>query len=68
MPHALRQAGVPVVLKRFDGLLHGFCSMATISPACDAAVAEIIADLRTLMEPTAPGRPELRTSAEAASV
>jgi hypothetical protein len=30
-------------------LLHGFCSMATISPICDAAVAEIIADLRTMM-------------------
>ncbi len=46
---ALRQAGVPVVLQRFDGLLHGFCSMATISPACDAAVGEIIATLRTLI-------------------
>ena len=45
---ALRQAGVPVVLKRFDGLLHGFCSMATISPACDAALGDIIAALRTL--------------------
>ena len=40
---ALRQAGVPVMLKRFDGLLHGFASMAAISPACDAAVGEIIA-------------------------
>jgi acetyl esterase/lipase len=46
---ALRQAGVPVVLKRFDGLLHGFCSMATISPACDAALGEIIAELRTII-------------------
>jgi acetyl esterase len=46
---ALRQAGVPVMLKRFDGLLHGFCSMATISPACDAAVGEIIADMRKLI-------------------
>ena len=46
---ALRQAGVPVVLKRFDGLLHGFCSMATISPACDAAVSEIIAELRRMI-------------------
>jgi hypothetical protein len=38
-----------VVLKRFSGLLHGFCSMATISPACDAAVGEIIAELRMLI-------------------
>ena len=46
---ALRQADVPVVLKRFDGMLHGFCSMATISPACDAAVGEIVAELRALL-------------------
>ena len=44
---------MPVVLKRFDGLLHGFASMATISPACDAAVGEIIAALRTLIAETA---------------
>jgi len=43
---ALRQAGVPVVLKRYEGMLHGFCSMATISPACDTAVSEITAALR----------------------
>jgi acetyl esterase len=54
---ALRRSGVPVVLKRFSGLLHGFCSMTTISPACDAAVGEIIADLRTMMdEKTVPSR------------
>jgi acetyl esterase len=46
---ALKQAGVPVMLKRFSGLLHGFCSMTTISPICDAAVSEIIADLRALI-------------------
>ena len=46
---ALGEAGVPVVLKRFGGLLHGFCSMATISPACDLAVGEIIAALRRLV-------------------
>jgi acetyl esterase len=46
---ALRRAGVPVVLKRFSGLLHGFCSMATISPACDAAVGDITAALRAMM-------------------
>ena len=53
---ALRQAGVPVSLKRFDGLLHGFCSMQTISPACDAAVAEIVMDLRTLIDTGATAR------------
>jgi acetyl esterase len=45
----LRQADVAVVLKRFEGMLHGFCSMATISPACDAAVNEIVAELRALI-------------------
>lgn len=47
--NALEQAGVPVVLKRFSGLLHGFCSMATISPACDAAVGDIVTELRRMM-------------------
>ena len=42
---------MPVVLKRFDGLLHGFASMATISPVCDAAVGEIVAELRALIGP-----------------
>jgi acetyl esterase len=46
---ALAQAGVPVEFRRFEGLLHGFANMATISPACDAALAEIIAALRRLM-------------------
>jgi acetyl esterase len=46
---ALTQAGVPVVLKRFERLLHGFCNMATIAPACDAALAEIIAALRRVV-------------------
>lgn len=58
---ALRQAGVPVALKRFAGLLHGFCSMATISPVCDAAVGEIITDLRALVD-TAPSVARTKTA------
>jgi acetyl esterase len=46
---ALGRAGVPVVLKRFAGLLHGFCNMATIAPACDVALGEVIAAMRRLM-------------------
>ena len=46
---ALEAAGVPVVMRRFDGLLHGFCSMATISPACDDALREVIAQMRTII-------------------
>jgi acetyl esterase/lipase len=49
---ALGQAGVTVVLKRFSGLLHGFCSMAMISPACDIAVGDIVAELRAMMAET----------------
>ena len=46
------------MLKRFDGLLHGFASMATISPACDAAVADIIAAMRKLIS-NAPAVPRM---------
>ena len=56
---ALREAGVPVVLKRFDGLLHGFASMATISPVCDVAVSAIVAELRALIgRPSAASPPD----------
>jgi acetyl esterase/lipase len=48
---ALRDAGVPVVLRQFEGLLHGFCSMAGISTACRQAVAEVAGDLRTMLDP-----------------
>jgi hypothetical protein len=50
------KAAVPVVLKRFGGFLHGFCSMATISPTCDAAVGEIVAALRRMIAGTATDR------------
>jgi acetyl esterase len=59
---ALRQADVPVVLKRFEGMLHGFCSMATISPACDAAVSEIVAALRALIGRAATDSPTDRAA------
>jgi acetyl esterase/lipase len=58
---ALRHAGVPVVLQRCDGLLHGFASMAAISPACDAALAAIIMELRALMT----GNPAIARASEA---
>jgi acetyl esterase len=34
----LRQAGVPVVARRFDGQLHGFFTMVGIVPGSTAAV------------------------------
>lgn len=57
---ALRRAGVPVVQRRFDGLVHGFCNMAMVSSACGAAVGEIVAALRSMItdaRQTAPTSP-----------
>jgi acetyl esterase len=43
----LAAAGVPVVLRRQDGLLHGFASMFGVSGRCREAVAEAASALRT---------------------
>jgi acetyl esterase len=48
---ALEQAGVPVVLRRYDGLIHGFFGLGPVSPAAAAAVAELCSDLRALLRP-----------------
>ena len=47
---ALEAAGVPVVRRRYDGLIHGFFGMGPVSPACAAAVDELCADLTRLLE------------------
>src|SRR4029079_10424570 len=49
---ALEQAGVPVTLRRFDGLLHGFCSMAALSPVCETAMRDICTDVRAMLAKT----------------
>jgi acetyl esterase len=38
---ALEAAGVPVVARRYDGMIHGFVSMPMIFPEADHAVAQI---------------------------
>ena len=43
---ALEAAGVPVVHRRFDGLIHGFFAFGPFSAAAEAAVAQICKDLR----------------------
>jgi acetyl esterase len=47
--HALERAGVPVTLRRFDGLIHGFFDLAALSPAAAEAVRETCAELRRLL-------------------
>jgi acetyl esterase/lipase len=59
-------AGVPVVLRRFDGLIHGFINMTGVSRASRDALIEVAGALRALVhvsetakehsEPIRPGR------------
>ncbi len=46
---ALEQAGVPVSLRRYDGLIHGFFDLGALSPAAAGAVRETCEDLRRLL-------------------
>ena len=46
---ALRAAGVPVRLRRFPSLAHGFINMTGVSPAARRATAETARDFRALL-------------------
>jgi acetyl esterase/lipase len=46
---ALERAGTPVVLRRSDGLIHGFIGFTAASPAADAAMGMLTADLADLL-------------------
>ena len=46
---ALRDAGVPVVLRRFSGLIHGFINMTGVSRASRDATIEVAGALRALV-------------------
>jgi acetyl esterase len=46
---ALRAAGVPVVARRFGGLIHGFVNMGTVSRTSSDALVEIAGGVRTLL-------------------
>ncbi|MFI5782885.1 alpha/beta hydrolase [Nocardia sp. NPDC051570] len=45
----LTAAGVPVITHVYPGLIHGFLSLSTISPAADKATAEVYAELAALL-------------------
>jgi len=44
---ALEAAGVPVVARRYDGMIHGFVSMPMLFPEADDAVAQIADAVQT---------------------
>jgi len=46
---ALEAAGVKVVLRRYDGLIHGFFGMGTWSPASAAAAKDLCEELRAVL-------------------
>ena len=46
---ALEQAGVPVVAKRYDGLIHGFFGLGHISDGAKKANLELCAELKDLL-------------------
>jgi acetyl esterase len=47
----LADAGVPVLVRRQDALIHGFANMFNVSPSARAAVVEIAAALRDGLAP-----------------
>jgi acetyl esterase len=56
----LREAGVPVVLRRFHGLIHGFLNLVGISRSSLDAVVEIGGAARALLAATAPSKQPIR--------
>jgi acetyl esterase len=46
---ALDKAGVPVTVRRFDGLIHGFFGLGHVSPAAAEAASVLCADLKALL-------------------
>ncbi|MFY2562286.1 alpha/beta hydrolase [Corallococcus terminator] len=47
---ALREAGTPTTLRRFDGLVHAFANMSGLSRACRDATVELALLLRRILD------------------
>jgi acetyl esterase len=46
----LQAAGVPVVSRRYAGMLHGFVSLPSLTPAAGQAIADLAGDLAASLE------------------
>ena len=54
--HAMRAAGVPVLLRRFPGLIHGFGNMTSVSRTSRDALVEIAGAMRAVLATLGPVR------------
>ncbi len=45
----LKEAGVPVTVKRYDGLIHGFFGMSLVLEGAKAAVREVAGQLKAAL-------------------
>jgi acetyl esterase len=52
---ALKAAGVEVIHRRFDGLVHGFFALGPLSTAAQAAIDQVCGDLREVLTRDATG-------------
>jgi acetyl esterase len=50
----MRAAGVPVRLRRYEGMLHGFASLPHVTPSASAALADLASEIAATLAPPAP--------------
>jgi acetyl esterase len=52
----LQAAGIPVVVRRYNGMIHGFISMPLLTEQAVNGINDLAADLRTALAPPGGGR------------